>query len=230
MPLSTYRHEAKHAITAADRLALRRRLRALLPPDPHGVQGVYTVRSLYFDDPFDTALRQKLDGVDRREKFRLRLYDGDPATLHLEKKSRCGGLGRKDAAPLTPAQARALLGGDIAWMAGSGQPLLAELYARMRCDRLRPRTLVEYTREAYVYGPGEVRVTIDSGLRTGLRATDLLGPGCLTVPAPGAGILLEVKWGAFLPALVRDAVQLPGVRTGTFSKYAACRAYDTPLI
>ena len=30
-------------------------------------------------------------------------------------------------------------------------------------------------------------------------------------------LLLEVKWGAYLPDVIRDAVQLPGRRTEAFS-------------
>ena len=47
----------------------------------------------------------------------------------------------------------------------------------------------------------------------------------MTVPVPGDPLLLEVKWGAYLPDVIRDAVQLPGRRTEAFSKYAACRRY-----
>lgn len=88
-----YRHEWKHEISRADLMALRPRLRAVLTPDSHGAGGKYTIRSLYFDDPWDTALRQKLDGVDRRDKFRIRLYDMDTSVIHLEKKSKRGTMG-----------------------------------------------------------------------------------------------------------------------------------------
>jgi len=86
------RHEWKHRISFCDTLSLRQRLRAVMEPDSHGEDGKYRVRSLYFDSPEDKALREKLDGVSRREKFRLRYYNGDLSTLHLEKKSKNGKL------------------------------------------------------------------------------------------------------------------------------------------
>ena len=58
-----YRHEWKPIITAADRIALRQRLQAVCKPDRHGTNGRYLVRSLYFDNNEDKALREKLDGV-----------------------------------------------------------------------------------------------------------------------------------------------------------------------
>ena len=103
--------------------------------------------------------------------------------------------------------------------------LVRELYAKMRTEELRPRTIVDYTREPFVYGPGNTRVTLDYDIRTGLGCTDFLNPDCIMIPAGGAPIILEVKWDTFLPDIIRDAIQLPGRRAGAFSKYAQCRIY-----
>ena len=71
-----YRHELKHYINHADYLAIRRRLREIAPLDRFsGPDGSYTVHSLYFDNLDNKALREKLDGVNNREKFRLRYYN-----------------------------------------------------------------------------------------------------------------------------------------------------------
>ena len=220
-----YRHEWKHELNAADLVVLRQRLRAVMEPDPHAVDGRYRIRSLYFDTPSDRALREKVDGVDRREKFRLRYYDGDTSVIHLEKKSKLAGLGNKQTAPLTAAEAQAIVDGRLDWMPSHPQGLVRELYAKMDTQLLRPKTIVDYLREPFVYAPGNVRVTLDYDIRTGLRCTDFLSPDCVTVPAGDAPIILEVKWDAFLPDLIRDAVRLPGRRVTAFSKYAQCRIY-----
>lgn len=220
-----YRHEWKFEINRADLLILRQRLGAVMRPDEHAVDGRYFIRSLYFDTPTDRALREKLDGVSRREKFRLRIYNGDTSLVHLEKKSKLAGLGNKQLAPLSEAEARSIVGGDIDWMMDDPRGLVRELYAKMKSQGLRPRTVVDYTREPYVFDPGNVRVTLDYDIRTGLSATDFLDPGLVTVPAAGAPVLLEVKWDAFLPDIVRAAVELPGRRAAAFSKYAQCRIY-----
>lgn len=219
------RHEWKHEITYGDLLTLRSRLRAVCQVDPHAENGVYTIRSLYFDTPSDKALREKNDGVSRREKFRIRCYNGDTGFIRLEKKSKFGGLGTKDSAPMTAEEVQKLLDGDLAWMIESPYPLLQELYSKMRWQGLDPKTLVDYTREPFIYGPGNVRVTLDYHIRTGLFCTDFLNPDCPTIPAGDSPILLEVKWDEYLPSIIRDAVQLPGRRSTAFSKYAACRIY-----
>ena len=107
--MTDYRHEWKIELSPSDLLILRQRLRRVLQPDTHAVDGRYLIRSLYFDTPEDRALREKLDGVSRREKFRIRYYNGDVSCIHLEKKSKIAGLGRKDMAVLQPWQAQAIV-------------------------------------------------------------------------------------------------------------------------
>ena len=219
------RHEWKHEITAADRLILSSRLGAVAHRDSHGQNGRYEIRSLYFDDPRDTALREKLDGVARREKFRIRYYNGDASFVCLEKKIKQDGLCGKRSVRLSAQEVRRVLDGELSWMPDSGRPLVQELCWKMKSNGLWPRTIVDYTRDAFVFPAGNVRVTLDSNIRTGLRSTDFLNPASLTVPAGDAPVILEVKWDEFLPSVIRDLVQLPGRRTAAFSKYAACRIY-----
>lgn len=218
------RHEWKHRIDTAGLLALRARLGAVLQRDPHALGGSYQVRSLYFDNLADKALREKLESVNHREKFRLRFYNGDLSLLVLEKKTKTNGLCGKVQTPLSVEEARALLEGRHQEL-GASSPLLGELRRKMGSQGLRPKAIVEYTREPFLYGPGNVRVTLDYNIRTALSPAGFLDPGCVTLPAAGAPVILEVKWDAFLPGLVRDLVQLPGTRTSAFSKYAASRLY-----
>ena len=220
-----YRHEWKHELNYLDLLTLRARLRAVMEPDPHAIDGKYHIRSLYFDTPGDKALREKVDGVNLREKFRIRLYNRDTSVIHLEKKSKVNGLGTKFSADLSADETQRLLAGDLDWMMDPERPLVQELCCKMRAQGLQPRTIVDYTREPFIYRPGNVRVTLDYDIRTGLRSTDFLDPDCVTIPAGDAPILLEVKWDAFLPSIIRDAVSMPNRRTGAFSKYAQCRIY-----
>lgn len=220
-----YRHEWKHEISGSDLLTLRLRLGAVMQSDPYAVEGKYQIRSLYFDTPADTALREKLDGVGVREKFRIRYYNGDTRVVHLEKKSKWNSLGNKQGAVLTAWEAQAVVDGSLDWMREHAHGLVRELYAKMRINGLRPKTIVDYVREPFVYAPGNTRVTFDYNIRTGLGRTDFLNPDCLMVPAGDAPVILEVKWDAFLPDIIRDAVQLPGRSAGAFSKYAQCRIY-----
>lgn len=224
----SFRHELKYSITYAGYLALRSRLRAVLQPDAHaGPDGRYTIRSIYFDTPDDQALREKADGLARREKFRIRYYNDDFSHLTLEKKAKHDALCMKTGARLSEEECRRLLAGDLHWMPAHPEPLVRELYVKMQTQRLYPRVLVSYTREPYVYAPGNVRITFDSNIRTTLFHREFLEEQVRDVPAtdePG-DMLLEVKYDAYLPEIVRMLLQEPEIRVQSFSKYGACRRF-----
>ena len=220
-----YRHEVKHLITRADAQAIRNNMTAVASPDPHaGPDGSYTIRSLYFDDYRNTALWEKLDGVNRRRKFRIRYYNGDLSFIMLECKIKRDGVGCKLQERLAQDELGRIMSGDISWMAASGRPLLVDLYVEMKTKGLRPRCVVEYMRIPFVYGPGNVRVTIDWNIRTG-PAAQFADPEGLTYPVEGNPMILEVKWDEYLPNIIRRATALRSRGQGAFSKYAACRVY-----
>lgn len=220
-----FRHEWKHEINQTDLYILRQRLSVVAEWDAHAADGRYEVRSLYFDTPRDKVLREKLDGVNPREKFRIRCYNGGTSRISLEKKSKYNGLCAKESAELKKEEAQAIIRGDYEWMYQDGRALVRELYRKMTTQGLRPKTIVDYTREAFVYAPGNVRVTLDYNIRTGLFCTRFLDSSSITIPAGNAPIILEVKWDEYLPDIIRDALQLRGRRTSSYSKYAACRIY-----
>lgn len=220
-----FRHEWKHEITYSDMIAIRQRLLAVATPDSHAVDGRYRIRSLYFDDFNDQALRDKIDGISRREKFRIRYYNDNLDVIHLEKKSKIGGLGNKQSASLSREEAQSIVDGQIDFMKARKEGLIHELYLKMTNYGLHPKTIVDYIREPFIFQAGNVRVTLDYDIRTGLHCIDFLNPDCPTIPAGDSSIVMEVKWDEFLPSVIRDTVQLTGRRVSAFSKYAVCRLY-----
>lgn len=220
-----FRHEIKLAINECDRIILRQGLSAVMKRDANaGANGCYKVRSLYFDSFCDKALREKLDGVDGREKFRLRYYNDDVSLIMLEKKCKTRGLCKKYQSRLTKEEAKRLLDGDAAFLL-AGDALQRELYAKLKTEQLRPRAIVDYRREPYVYAPGNVRVTIDSDVRTGLYSRSFFDPNLPTVQAGDTPCLLEVKFDAFLPDIILNVLQIGSRRAAAFSKYAASRMF-----
>ncbi len=111
-------------------------------------------------------------------------------------------------------------------MVESNNLLLVELYMKMKNEFLRPKTIVDYTREAYMYSPGNVRITIDSKIKTGILSNDLFNKNLSTISTypPGYSIL-EVKYDEFLPEVISDILQTNEHRSTSVSKYAACRIY-----
>lgn len=221
------RHELKHRINLREDLVLSQRLKKLFPHDKNaGPGGTYRVTSLYFDTPYDSALREKIDGVNRREKFRLRYYGMDTSFIRLEKKYKISGLCGKRSARMTREQAERLLSGSYEFLLDSGEPLFIELYSKIKGKGLRPKAIVRYDREAFLYAPGNVRITLDRDIRTGLGSVEFLNPEIFCLRAMEPGTVLEVKYDAYLPELVRMAVQVPGRQAAACSKYALSRRFD----
>lgn len=223
-----FRHELKYDIDYGTYLALRQRLRPVMKPDPHtGQDGRYTIRSIYFDNLQDKALREKIDGVQKREKFRIRYYNDDFSFITLEKKQKIDSLCLKSDAPITQEECRRIFSGDLDFMMEHPQELVRELYCKMKSQCLAPRVLVSYTREPYIYAPGNVRITFDSKVRTTLWHRQFLEPTVRDISAtdePGQ-MILEVKYDAFLPEIIAMLLQSQGIRQGAFSKYGACRRF-----
>lgn len=224
----TYRHELKYQINFAEYLSLREKLRHVMKPDEHvRADGRYTIRSIYFDNLNDKALREKINGVQCREKFRIRYYNDDFSFITLEKKIKNNSLCMKIDAGLSETECRALLAGSTEWMTLHTSELVRELYCKMKGQQLKPRILVSYDREPYVYTAGNVRVTFDSNIRTSLYHQVFLEKNVQDIRAvemPG-DIILEVKYDAFLPEIIACLLQTEGIRQLAFSKYGVCRRF-----
>lgn len=111
------------------------------------MDGRYQLRSLYFGTPGDRTLREKLYGVNRREKFRIRYYNSDLSFIHLEKKSKLvGGLGNKQKVQLTAQEVQALLDGRYDWMMDGERSLLSEFYIKLRNQCLQPKAFLTAAR------------------------------------------------------------------------------------
>lgn len=218
-----FRNECKHHVTEVELIGLRQRLNAVAKRDRFSIgDGGYLIRSLYFDNCYDKALNEKMMGITNREKFRIRFYNNDTSYIRLEKKSKINGLCLKQGVRLSEEQVQAVLDGEISWMRKNDNELIRELWAKMQYQILRPKNIVVYDREAYVYEPGNVRVTIDSNIRGSDNIQRFLKGDEADLKLFNK-IILEVKWDEFLPQIIRDIVQLKDVRTSNFSKFAATR-------
>lgn len=219
-----YRNEWKYRITPGELALLRPRLETALRPDPHAREGRYTIRSLYFDDLWNSAYEEKEDGVFCRRKYRIRMYDFSDSFLRLERKKKVGSYIYKEDAPLTRAQTEDILAGRYGFLLHSPHSLCREFYYECVSRGMRPRTIVDYEREPWVAQPGDVRVTFDSDVRAAVGGLDLFDAALPTlgVLQPGT-LVMEVKFTGLLPALVRQLIP-PGASEFTaVSKYVLCR-------
>lgn len=219
-----FRHELKFYMNHHQYYLTRQKLRGLLAQDDNaGEEGSYHIRSLYFDDINHTALHEKLGGVRDRAKYRIRIYNCSDRVIHLEKKIKRNDYIAKIKERLTRDMYDAIMAGNYEVLNDPSRPLLYEMYRQTRFELLRPKVIVDYVREAYTSRYGNVRITFDKQLKTGLNATNIFDPELNTVHAiDDQLIVLEVKYDEYLPEVVRASLQLDGLTRQSNSKYVIC--------
>lgn len=222
-----FRNELKFFINDRQYYLIRQRLRQLIDTDAHAGQGgEYHIRSLYFDDIRNTALHEKLGGIRDRKKYRIRIYNLEDNVIHLEKKIKRLNYIAKVKEPLTRPMADAIAAGDSGMLNVPEKPLLLETYNQMNHRLLRPKVIVDYVREPYVCANGNVRITFDKELRTGLHATDMFNKQLETVRALDDSLMIfEVKFDDYMPEYIRAAIQHEGLVRQSASKYVMCRQF-----
>lgn len=223
--MSEYRHEFKYMVDSYDEQVILSKVRSVLTADIHSdPSGVYTVRSLYFDDIDDTCFYENDSGIDDRSKYRIRFYNDDPSVLRLEKKIKKHGMTRKESCLITADECSLLCrGGSIPL---SDDPVKNNLFSDFLIRGLMPKVIVTYERIPFVYGPGNVRITFDTRLSASYEVDKFLE--CTyrrrAVYDPGNSIL-EVKFDDYLPRHIREMIQTDDLIRCRFSKYYMCRIY-----
>lgn len=194
-----FRHELKHYINFSDYISIKSRLRSIMHIDKNANENnEYKIRSLYFENVYDKVLMEKVMGIPKREKFRIRFYNNNHDFINLEKKSKIRGLCLKDSERITKQECEKIINGDIEFLIDSNKKLFIDLYDQMKSNLLKPKTIVDYIREAYIYLIGNVRITFDKSIRTGLNNINLFEDNIPTIETiNNRYIVLEVKFDEF---------------------------------
>lgn len=226
-PVFKYRHEFKYKIDTFQLETLRERLPTIMNKDPHtDSSGMYEVRSLYFDDLYDTCFLENENGTDPREKFRIRIYNGSMERISLELKCKESGMTLKRASPISYEQVLRLISGKRLEYQEEMNPLLKKLYILQETKNMRPKVIVEYDRIPFICKDGNVRATLDMNIRSSTAIEKFFDPSTMARPIMPIGYnLLEVKFDNFLPDYIKRTVQMNGLRQTTFSKYYLCRRF-----
>lgn len=219
-----WRHELKYLINKPEWALLVSRLPAVVQRDKHaGENGEYMIRSLYFDDYWNTAYEEKEAGVLTRHKYRIRVYNCSDSRILLERKNKYGQYIWKQSAPITHRQLDEILAGNYEVLLEGNIPLLQEFYYECVSRIMRPRVIVDYDREPYVQDAGEVRITFDKHVRAGYGEFQLFDPNLPTVETlPGDKMIMEVKFTEFLPKNIRSLLPPRSAEMSAVSKYVLC--------
>ena len=222
------RHEQKYYISQGDAYYLSGILSHVMKSDENADEyGQYHIRSLYFDDCFNTAMSDKLDGVMHRHKYRIRIYNLSDKIIRLERKSKQGDYISKLSCAISRDLAQQIIAGDTYGLEKMDHPLLQDVYRMMTTKLLRPAVIVDYVREAYVHPCEETRVTLDMQLRTGFVSDDMFNPELPTYPCLDFNqTILEVKYNRRFPEYLVPILSGVPARRSAISKYTLCRRYE----
>ncbi|RID82201.1 polyphosphate polymerase domain-containing protein [Peribacillus asahii] len=221
------RQELKYGISYIDYMLLKNKLRHVMKLDPNaGPKGKYLIRSCYFDNINNKVLNEKKEGYLNRDKYRVRIYGKSAEVVNLERKSKRNNLTFKSKCKTSREEFEKIRVGDIDWMKGDDRELMRDLYIEMMQYQLKPMTVVDYEREAYIYLYGNVRVTFDSKVQSSLRNTDMFNKHLPMVDVlEPTEFILEVKYDGYLPEIIRYMLQGINTKHEAYSKYQLSRMY-----
>ncbi len=218
------RHEKKYLINQKDYWILSNALKKLMKKDSFSDEnGCYHVRSLYFDDVYDSSLYEKNSGVFARQKYRIRIYNLSDSSIKFECKLKYGEYISKESKNISKDTYYAIMDNNFAFLKEQ-EGVLSRFYIKNNSSIFRPKVIVDYEREAYTVATGDVRITFDKELRAGFNSNDIFDPNLSTVNVfEHSIIVLEVKYNNFIPSYIQSILNLSSYTRSAVSKYLLCR-------
>lgn len=223
-----YRHELKYLCSNAELGLLRVRLSGVMKPDMHtNASGVYHIRSIYFDDLYNTSYYENEAGVNCREKWRIRTYNNDASRIFLECKGKENGMTQKLSCQIDSGQFTSLIDGNCLAISEENPGLLNRFLILQRNRWLKPKVIVGYTRRPYICREGNVRVTFDQNIFSSTDIERFFDENIRKRPILASGMqLLEVKYDEYIPDYIYHATQMTNMQQITFSKYYISRTHS----
>lgn len=219
-----YRHELKYfigVISSWEYQELSSALRQGLNQDPNSDDnGQYFIRSLYFDTPESDDYFEKISGLLKRKKIRLRIYRDSHKSAKLEIKNRVEQYIFKESSTISREDAVALIAGDKDVLLKYDHPTTHNAYYHMSRDLYRPAVMVDYEREAYIGPSDDIRITFDKNIRGSSIDFDLYNRKNTMLPAfDDEMMVLEVKFKEFLPGWIHNILKFYTSERSSISKY-----------
>ncbi len=220
-----FRNELKFLINAHQKNLMAIKLGGICQQDSFSdADGGYLVSSLYYDDCQQSAYFDKLNGIRDRKKFRVRVYNHQSNVIKLERKIKRDNVIEKTHIEITKEEFDTLLCGDAGFLRDKDSLAARDFYLHFQTRKLRPRVVVEYRREAFIYPYGDVRITFDTSLKAEVVQRNLFSNGYMIPAISHDQIILEIKFTGYFPDVVRNVIQINNLQRQAISKYARCCA------
>lgn len=221
------RSEHKFFISSHDIISLAAVFKHVLFTDKNCIGGQpYKITSIYFDDLNDSAFIEKLQGVNFREKYRLRMYNNDYSHCKFEIKRKAHSYVKKLSFRISEQDAKNILNKDYSVF--KKHPDFEYLEFVFKEKHFEAKSLVTYDRLAYFLPYDNIRVTFDLDLRGSTKfssfdVNDL--SGCKFFMPTGYQIL-ELKHDNKLPPFISSILSNFQLRQSSISKYVLSRLHN----
>ncbi len=219
--LKVQRHELKFYISRSDYEYARFILGELMQKDSYqdGDRG-YFIRSLYFDDVADSSVEEKLDGIENRDKYRIRVYDPNQDWAKLERKRKNNNFVKKSSVRLSKEEALLMCEGDYDFLLEKEGQDAKAIYFDMKRKYFRPVVIIDYIRDVYKMDYNEIRITFDKHIRVSTDDLNLFDKNIQTHPLQrDDAIIMEVKFNNCLPSWFKDFLKFESSTNLAISKY-----------
>ena len=221
-----YRNEIKFIISKTMAEVLKQSLSLIMSVDTNSYNSdnSYLIRSLYFDNENSDAYYEKMDGVEYRKKYRIRIYNFDDKFIRLECKYKHNNMTSKDQILIDKELCSKIINGKIDEIDLTKDNLLRQFALDYRLNRLNPSIIVDYNRVAFTYHVSDVRITFDSQIKSGMYNYNLFDKNATTYSVIDDNqMVLEVKFNEILPESIALILQTVPTFRQAFSKFATCR-------
>ena len=219
------RLEVKYFVKSEDVNQILEILSLIMFPDKNCADLTpYKLSSLYYDSYSNSDLKEKLDGVLSRRKYRLRFYNDDYSKAKFEIKRKTGNTISKTSLSINQHQIREVVSRNFDCLFGTDNDAeIQDLYL----GNYSPKTIVTYERIAFFLPYNQIRVTLDLNLRTHGFAFSLnnnLHQGISL--CPDGHQIIEIKFIDTLPQVILDEISKFVVARTAISKYSAARLFS----
>ncbi len=224
-----YRVELKYKINYKEYEYLKNRLKVAMKKDPNSNGKDYHIRSLYFDDFYNNAYIDKVNGVEKRKKYRIRVYNHNNSLINLECKLKEGNYVRKTKLPIPENLYDEIINRKLRqqFKSTEGNYVLIDEIGQffLKKNMYKPVIIIDYDREAFVADEGNVRITFDKNLRFAINSVDIFDENIIMKRYFNEPVMiLEVKYNDYLPSHIKNLLQLDAAEQMSFSKFALCRS------
>ncbi len=220
------RRELKYYINYIDYLNLKSKISAVFQRDKNCMEyGWYNVRSLYFDNKSNDGYYQKIAGIEKRNKYRIRVYNLSPAPVKLEIKAKTSSMILKESAVIDVRDMKNLLEGDYGCLLGYKSAAANKIYCEFTKDYYRPVIIIDYRRDAYYMDLNNIRITFDSKVeKDELNLSGLFEENTNMSPVLNhSKVIMEIKYNGHIPTWIKKILQLRRFERCAISKYTLSR-------